>query len=49
MESLKYFLSRPRGSQIGAWVSYQSEVVSSRSVLEQKIGLSIFWKKIKKG
>ena len=36
MESLKYFLSRPRGSQIGAWVSHQSEVVSSRSVLEQK-------------
>jgi len=36
LESLKYFLSRPRGSQIGAWVSHQSEVVSSRSVLEQK-------------
>lgn len=36
IESLKYFLSRPRGSQIGAWVSHQSEVVSSRSVLEQK-------------
>jgi len=35
-ESLKYFLSRPRGSQIGAWVSHQSEVVSSRSILEQK-------------
>jgi pyridoxamine 5'-phosphate oxidase len=35
-ESLKYFLSRPRGSQIGAWVSHQSEVVSSRSVLEEK-------------
>jgi pyridoxamine 5'-phosphate oxidase len=35
-ESLKYFLSRPRGSQIGAWVSHQSEVVSSRSILEEK-------------
>lgn len=35
-ESLKYFLSRPRGSQIGAWVSHQSEVVTSRSILEQK-------------
>lgn len=35
-ESLKYFLSRPKGSQIGAWVSHQSEVVSSRSLLEAK-------------
>ena len=36
MESLKYFLSRPKGSQIGAWVSHQSQVISSRSLLEQK-------------
>ena len=35
-ESLKYFLSRPKGSQIGAWVSHQSEVISSRSLLEAK-------------
>jgi len=35
-ESLKYFLSRPKGSQIGAWVSHQSEVVNSRSILEAK-------------
>ena len=35
-ESMKYFLSRPRGSQIGAWVSAQSSVISSRSVLENK-------------
>lgn len=35
-ESLKYFLSRPKGSQIGAWVSHQSQVVNSRSLLEAK-------------
>lgn len=36
-ESLKYFLSRPRGSQLGAWVSTQSSVITSRSVLEMKL------------
>ncbi len=35
-DSLKYFLSRPKGSQIGAWVSHQSEIISSRSLLEAK-------------
>ena len=35
-ESLAYFLSRPRGSQMGAWASNQSEIVSSRSLLEAK-------------
>ncbi len=35
-ESMKYFALRPRGSQLGAWVSAQSEVVSSRSILESK-------------
>ncbi|MGE5155191.1 MAG: pyridoxamine 5'-phosphate oxidase [Bdellovibrio bacteriovorus] len=36
-ESLKYFLTRPRGSQIGAWASPQSQVISSRSLLDQKV------------
>lgn len=36
-ESLRYFASRPRGSQIGAWVSEQSQVITSRGLLEQKV------------
>ena len=36
-ESLKYFLSRPRGSQLGAWVSKQSSVLNSREELEMKL------------
>jgi pyridoxamine 5'-phosphate oxidase len=36
-ESLKYFATRPRGSQIGAWASPQSEVITSRSLLEAKV------------
>lgn len=32
-ESLAYFLSRPRGSQIGAWVSQQSQIISNKSLL----------------
>lgn len=35
-ETLKYFATRPRGSQIGAWVSAQSSVITSRSLLETK-------------
>lgn len=36
-DSLKYFLSRPKGSQLGAWVSKQSSAIESRSFLEQKL------------
>ena len=36
-ESKKYFMSRPRGSQLGAWVSDQSSVLSSRKILEMKL------------
>lgn len=36
-ESLKYFISRPRGSQLGAWCSPQSSVISSRKLLEEKL------------
>ena len=35
-ETLKYFATRPRGSQIGAWVSSQSSIISTRSLLEAK-------------
>ena len=36
-ESLKYFALRPRGSQLGAWVSQQSTVISTRSLLQNKL------------
>jgi len=36
-ESLKYFVQRPYGSQIGAWASEQSSVISSRSLLQAKL------------
>ena len=32
-ESMKYFASRPRGSQLGAWSSEQSSAISSRKLL----------------
>lgn len=36
-ESLKYFTTRPRGSQIGAWTSDQSQTITSRSFLETQL------------
>lgn len=36
-ESMKYILSRPRGSQLGAWVSHQSNEISTRKVLQGRL------------
>lgn len=37
VESLKYFVTRPRGSQLGAWASNQSQMISSRSILDSMV------------
>jgi pyridoxamine 5'-phosphate oxidase len=36
-EADAYFQSRPRGSQLGAWVSNQSQAIADRSVLEVRL------------
>ena len=36
-ESEIYFQSRPRGSQLGAWVSPQSQVIENRTVLKSSL------------
>src|SRR5438552_7429114 len=36
-ESENYFKSRPRGHRLGAWVSTQSDVISRRAVLEERL------------
>ncbi|WWO95305.1 MAG: pyridoxamine 5'-phosphate oxidase [Candidatus Dasytiphilus stammeri] len=36
IETVKYFKSRPRDSQISTWVSRQSRIISSRRVLDNK-------------
>ncbi|HHP7244383.1 MAG TPA: pyridoxamine 5'-phosphate oxidase [Elainellaceae cyanobacterium] len=36
-ESDEYFNSRPKGSQLGAWASNQSQIIESRDVLEHRL------------
>lgn len=36
-ESERYFHSRPKGSQLGAWASEQSQAIANREVLEQRL------------
>jgi pyridoxamine 5'-phosphate oxidase len=35
-ETLAYFATRPRGSQLGAWISPQSSIITTRKLLEEK-------------
>lgn len=36
-ESDEYYRSRPRGAQLGAWASQQSQVIAGRQALEEKL------------
>lgn len=36
-ESIDYFQSRPKGSQLGAWASAQSKVIPSRKTLDDRM------------
>ncbi|WP_163550017.1 pyridoxamine 5'-phosphate oxidase [Candidatus Frankia nodulisporulans] len=35
-ETERYFAARPRGSQLGAWASHQSETITSRTILDER-------------
>jgi pyridoxamine 5'-phosphate oxidase len=35
-ETMKYFITRPLGSQLAAWASQQSSAITSRKILEMK-------------
>lgn len=37
VEALKYFISRPLASRLGAWSSPQSQMITSRQILEAKL------------
>jgi pyridoxamine 5'-phosphate oxidase len=37
VSSEKYFQSRPRESQVGAWASPQSSIISNREILEERV------------
>ena len=37
LESARYFLTRPRESQLAAWASQQSRPISARALLEQQV------------
>jgi pyridoxamine 5'-phosphate oxidase len=41
-ETAAYFATRPRGSQLGAWISPQSSIITTRKLLEEK------WEEIKR-
>jgi len=36
-ESAQYFRTRPRGGQLGAWASRQSDQIESRDILEERV------------